>query len=352
MRIIVGLFRVWKRSLDSEVRPRIARRFLRLVTPAIIIAQVSVSLADDIGGDKKALALRANVVRISATLQAGSAPQDGFGFVVGRQGDQAVIVTASHVVRDELNPDAVARTPMITFYEDQGSEVIGTLQLGTLAPKSRGDVAVILAPWPDRMAFVSAAQADTVPARGDDVWVIGRGRKWNVPVNPGRISDQDPVDRHLEVEGLSVTGGSSGGPLISKEGIVGMVTKDDPSSFTVLATSIDVIEGLVKNEWKFDWRLTKIKLSPIPTRFNHATGYFVQSGDRWVEYPPYGTGNFTFIPQGVVDGYLYLADPSRVEKGDRNRAFILRIPIQGGMAQWSFPNPFVWKDLYVVSPGS
>jgi hypothetical protein len=28
----------------------------------------------------------------------------------------------------------------------------------------------------------------------------------------------------------------------------------------------------------------------------------------------------------------------------------LRFPIEGGMAQWSYPNPFQWVNLYIVTP--
>ena len=94
--------------------------------------------------------------------------------------------------------------------------------------------------------------------RGDTVWPIGRGGTWSVPVNPGRISSQDPVDRHLEVEGLSVTVGSSGGPLVSKEGIVGMIVEDNPSLISVRATAIEVIESFVHDEWNFDWSIVKV----------------------------------------------------------------------------------------------
>lgn len=88
----------------------------------------------------------------------------------------------------------------------------------------------------------------------------------------------------------------------------------------------------------------------LPRKFIHATGSFERAGDTWVEYPQHQSGNFRFISKGLVGDYLYLIDPTRMENGDNNRAFHLRIPIKGGMVQWSFPNPFVWKDLYIATP--
>jgi hypothetical protein len=61
-------------------------------------------------------------------------------------------------------------------------------------------------------------------------------------------------------------------------------------------------------------------------------------------------GNFRFAAQGVMGEYLYLFDYSRVENRDNNRRFHLRIPLKGGMVQWSFPNPFIWRDLHIVQP--
>jgi len=90
----------------------------------------------------------------------------------------------------------------------------------------------------------------------------------------------------------------------------------------------------------------------LPRKFIHATGSFERAGDTWVEYPPHQQGNFRFISKGVVDGYLYLIDPTRVKDGDHNRAFHLRIPVKGGMVQWSWPNPYIWQDLYVATPES
>ena len=85
--------------------------------------------------------------------------------------------------------------------------------------------------------------------------------------------------------------------------------------------------------------------------YQHPGGRFVKSGKGWIEYPPYAPGqNFTFQELRTEGGYLYLYDLSRHKEGDQARVFHLRIPINGGMSQWSYPNPFNWQDLYMVSP--
>jgi Trypsin-like peptidase domain len=206
-----------------------------------------------VSGEAKAQALRPIVVKISARLKPGTSPQVGFGFVVGEQNGQVVIVTANHLVRGGL-PDQEDKTPRITFFERQGVEVVGKLQNVNL-PSTRGDLTVILAPKPSKFSFSSVAQSLTpvTPTdRGLEVWPIGRANAWNVPVTPGRVSRVNPVDGHIIVEGLDVRRGSSGGPLVSKDGIVGMIVADGDLETEVVP--IEAIQKVVQREWRYAWQ--------------------------------------------------------------------------------------------------
>ena len=64
--------------------------------------------------DRKPFDLQSNVVKIVATLGQGSSAvvQEGFGFIVGEQGDELVLVTANHVVRAKGAED---KAPQSTF---------------------------------------------------------------------------------------------------------------------------------------------------------------------------------------------------------------------------------------------
>lgn len=88
----------------------------------------------------------------------------------------------------------------------------------------------------------------------------------------------------------------------------------------------------------------------LPRRFVHTTGSFERNGDVWTEYPRHQFGHFSYVTGGAADGYVFLVDASRLDNNDPNRPFTIRVPLNGGMAQWSFPNPFIWRDLYVVRP--
>jgi hypothetical protein len=85
--------------------------------------------------------------------------------------------------------------------------------------------------------------------------------------------------------------------------------------------------------------------------FIHATGSFERQGQVWVEFPPFAPGQnnrFTEVQRDAT--YLYLVDISRLDNNDSRRPFYLRLPIAGGMSEWSYPNPFQWQPLYPVKP--
>ncbi|MGI4880852.1 MAG: hypothetical protein ACRYG4_25590 [Janthinobacterium lividum] len=89
-----------------------------------------------------------------------------------------------------------------------------------------------------------------------------------------------------------------------------------------------------------------------PTLFNKPTGYFKKQGSLWLEFPPYGPNQyFTFRDTGSDGNYVYLVDPTRTKPGDQNNAMIVRLPIRGGSAQWSYQNPVAWIDFTVITPG-
>jgi hypothetical protein len=86
----------------------------------------------------------------------------------------------------------------------------------------------------------------------------------------------------------------------------------------------------------------------IPRRFVYASGFFEKTGLTWREHTGFQNVMFDFMQDGIENGYLHLVDRSR--SLDANRPFTVRLPLDGGMAQWSYPNPYAWQDLYPVHP--
>ena len=90
---------------------------------------------------------------------------------------------------------------------------------------------------------------------------------------------------------------------------------------------------------------------PAADVYEHASGSFERQGEIWVEYPPYAPGrNFRFKEARRDGQFIYLYDDSRHKENDPVRVFYLRLPVSGGMAEWSYPNPFQWQPLYPVTP--
>lgn len=89
----------------------------------------------------------------------------------------------------------------------------------------------------------------------------------------------------------------------------------------------------------------------LPTRFEKPEGYFLREGNAWIEYPPYAPNqNFMFRSMGADSNFVYLVDRSRTKQGDANNAMLVRLPIEGGAAQWTYQNPLNWVDFTVVTP--
>jgi hypothetical protein len=98
----------------------------------------------------------------------------------------------------------------------------------------------------------------------------------------------------------------------------------------------------------------KLSLSPAhayPTAFDKPNGQFVKKGQFWIETPEYAPGqNFAFTELGHDQSYVYLVDRSRAAPGTTDDPMVVRLPIHGGWAQWTYQSPPDWKNFIVVEP--
>ena len=219
-----------------------------LIGAALAMTAPSKSYAAPSGGDLS-LDLRQNVVRVTARWKNGAA-YDGFGFLVGARAGTLYVVTADHVVRGD-SPDAIDQNPKVTFFGDKGAEYTAELLATRLTP-AEGDIAILRLPAPAGFVFRRAATAPARTPRGASVWFVGLLRDWFVPSRSGSVNRVEP-NGSIVVEGLNVKVGTSGAPLISAAGIVGMVVAD--TGMFARATPVDLIERAVK-DWGYPWELT------------------------------------------------------------------------------------------------
>ena len=231
-------------------------RLLRPCTVLVLVSSVLITAAPQgLRGadtaDDLVLDLRRNVVRVAA--QWAGNMHDGFGLIVGERDDFLYIVTADHVVRGD-GPDEFDSSPTITFFQDQGTEYEADL-LGTRLPPRDGDVAVLRLRKVREVNWRRDAVAVSRVTRDLPVWFVGLQRDWFVPSRPGTVNRVEPVGKIIS-EALNVRVGTSGAPLISDEGIIGMIVVD--SGAFAHATPIDLIQRAVQT-WRYPW-----DLSPAP----------------------------------------------------------------------------------------
>jgi tetratricopeptide (TPR) repeat protein len=227
------------------------------LTEAVPFTAYGASSGRDLARD-----LRRNVVRVTATWKNG-ASYEGFGFVVGTRAGALYVVTADHVVRGD-GPDAIDQKPKVVFFDDKGTEY-GAELLGTRLGPGEGDVAILRVSGPAGFDWRRDAVATGRVRAETSVWFVGLAREWFVPSRPGSVNRLEP-NGSIVAEGLNVKVGTSGAPLISEAGIVGMVVAD--TGMFASATPIDLIERAVKY-WNYPWDLalmanTKYAPASIP----------------------------------------------------------------------------------------
>ncbi|HEV2986794.1 MAG TPA: serine protease, partial [Candidatus Angelobacter sp.] len=190
------------------------------------------------GTDDLAGTLRQNVIRIQAQLQAG--PENGFGFIVGESEGRLYIVTAYHVVNDKEQVGESKSNVKVSFYGDQGNSYSAQV-LATHMPTPH-DLAVLTVPSPPGFQWIRKCLATAKLTRGTSVWSIARGEEWMVQGRPGAVaSDRPSADQIIQLDEMKVMRGSSGGPAVSNDGIIGMILTD--SADNTKALTIDFIKN-------------------------------------------------------------------------------------------------------------
>jgi uncharacterized protein (TIGR02145 family) len=162
---------------------------------------------------QRAEQLRKNVVAISAR------GEKGFGFITGERNGELFIVTAAHVVENAL----ADRQPVeLKFFEDYKK-----YEANIIRNYPGADIALLAIKKPDYFSWEENCLGDIqVDA---PVGFVGRNGEWYFPKGPalGIVNDLDIPLNLIKVDINSISQGSSGAPLISEGGIVGMVLRTD-----------------------------------------------------------------------------------------------------------------------------
>jgi hypothetical protein len=181
-----------------------------------------------LNGDELAAQLRQNLVWIAAQ----DIDEHGYGLVVGGDASTLWIATARHViVRTALRGSAAADEPSRQIRMRLCSMPAGTLVAGQpeAAFDARGDdIAVLRMPRPSGYEpLLRAVAGASAPGLGEPVWLIGSNDECGVVPAQGHVRAAADAGHNLRIDFAGVQGGSSGAPVASGYGIIGLMKSVD-----------------------------------------------------------------------------------------------------------------------------
>ena len=219
-------------------------------------------------GDTLAHEFRDNVVRLSTTWKDGTA-HEGFGFIVGQGAEQIVVATANHVLRD------MSKSPGEQGYGESLKNIAQTIDVRFFAQSSKTysaelmgvsdrsiDLGAIRVASPPKLSWRKDVISVQRAERGTQVRFIGKLGKWEIPAVPGVVREQEPP--FFLVEDLSISQGTSGAPLLSDTGLVGMVVSDGLDATRALPISTVAAVLQKAGPWQLVVRQPE-KKSTVPT---------------------------------------------------------------------------------------
>jgi hypothetical protein len=199
------------------------------------------------------------VVRVKASLH--DEMISGFGFVVGeRDNGRLLIVTCNHLVRkfgesaEEIN----------VMFRGSGKWKPSELLEGHYIKPH--DFAVLEVQKPLNYAWEKECMSPVYESmKGVKAKFIGRENQWWIPQSDLIINSTVPDKNSIiDVETNLVKPGSSGAPLITRDGIIGMILSDSAAGISRVL-SINRMKAAF-DKWQYPWSLIERKASiPGPT---------------------------------------------------------------------------------------
>lgn len=172
--------------------------------------------------------IKINVVRVIPQYEdttTDDRPQVGFGIIIGEDARTLYIATPWHVVWGTDVPSKLNDKPTVVFFGSPATSKTGTRLKLALADD---DLAIISVPKPSNVQPMKVARVDVkAVTKGTPVTNVGRDADWLVSYVPAFYEGQNAANPHwLQAQGLSTPPGSSGGAVVSRDGLLGMVEED------------------------------------------------------------------------------------------------------------------------------
>lgn len=207
------------------------RRVKRSALPALLLALAPLACGRATTfdtGPELAQRLLQNLVRVEARDLA----EHGFGLVVGVDRDAVYIATARHVVAKPAlagltDPERPSREIAVSFCTLPGAARQPASMLDSF-DGANDDLALLRTARPSaytpQLDVLAPAGHDGV---GSQAWQLGRESDCVVVPTPGVIAGRPDARHTMRADLHGVLGGTSGGPLVSGYGIVGLIKRSD-----------------------------------------------------------------------------------------------------------------------------
>jgi len=161
------------------------------------------------------------------------------GVIVKRKGPMATILTVAH----GCTPAGMAPS-VLTVYQNDSAPVVGRLIKSARNPMLEGDLCLIEAPVKGRPMPIAWHYT---PGFGDKIYSVGSpAGVLEFPVEGYMSGPVGPIDTYLI--SLPVSPGYSGGPLVFRGNLIGIVTATVPIiAHGALAESVGTIEEFMRD---------------------------------------------------------------------------------------------------------
>lgn len=216
------------------VAQAVRRRLLKaaLLLAALAGGRAAAQETTFLSGEELGERLRGLLVWIAAD----DVGEHGFGLIVGADAQRLWIVTARHVVvRTGMRGSGEAEQPSAHIRLRLCGAGAATLQAHAWpAWDPRGtDLALLTAPRPAQLQLDLRALAAQPAGVGEPVWLLGSNDECSLVPARGQVRASADDNHDLRIDFAGVRGGSSGGPVLSGRGVVGLMKSAEDLTTTV-----------------------------------------------------------------------------------------------------------------------
>lgn len=233
---------------------------LLLLHPAAVVAQTSEVAAEPTFLSGAELAERAlnNVVMIASENDRGA------GFVIGGVGESLLIATARHVLIPRGHTTFVGAT--VAFCSDQQQSGIAITPADVAIEDEKADVMLLRVARPSGYEPLRAVLGTAHAAvAGATLWSVGRDSECKVGSVTGGVDAAADETGNLQIDLPSGLGGTSGSPVLTEYGIVGMPLRATTQTKVIARSAQQIIE-LSRRIEGAGWRVSEAANFP-PTSF-------------------------------------------------------------------------------------